>query len=236
MRKTDGGAILIVDDDAALLRVLPDMLLLRMPDVRVDTAESARAAIERMAARDYDAIVTDIKMPGMDGLELLAQIRSLRPQTPTLLITGHGEHDLAVRALRGGAFDFIQKPIDRDYFVAAMSRALSMRHMRRDLERSSAAILRRRAERLEQIVVERTRELSDANRAKDEFLAVLAHELRNPLAPMRNAVEVLRLQGGDEDPMLRGARDIIERQVTSMARLVDDLLDVSRDHAAARSS
>jgi two-component system, sensor histidine kinase len=221
-----GGSILIVDDDPALLRVLPDMLHLRLPDVRVDTADSGRAAIERMAARDYDAIVTDIKMPGMDGLELLAQIHSLRPDTPTLLITGHGEHDLAVRALRGGAFDFIQKPIDRDYFAAAMSRALRMRHMRRDVERRRR-MLKRRAARLEQIVTERTRELLDANRAKDEFLAVLAHELRNPLAPMRNAVEVMRLQGS-ADAVMSGAREIIQRQVTHMARLVDDLLDVSR--------
>jgi signal transduction histidine kinase len=225
-RHTAGGSILIVDDDPTLLRVLPDMLRLRMPEVRVDVAESGKIALERMAGRDYDAIVTDIKMPGMDGLELLAQIRTLRPETPTLLITGHGEHDLAVRALRGGAFDFIQKPIDRDYFVAAMSRALRMRHLRRDVDRKRRA-LKRRAARLEQIVAERTRELTDANRAKDEFLAVLAHELRNPLAPMRNAVEVMRLQG-PQDPVLAGARDIVQRQVTHMARLVDDLLDVSR--------
>src|SRR6185312_9331024 len=69
---------------------------------------------------DYDAIVSDIKMPGMDGLALLQEIRELRPTTPTLMITGHGERDLAVQALRGGAYDFVQKPIDRDYFVAVL--------------------------------------------------------------------------------------------------------------------
>jgi PAS domain S-box-containing protein len=69
--------------------------------------------------------------------------------------------------------------------------------------------------------------LQEANRRKDEFLATLAHELRNPLAPIRNAVQVLRLSDVS-DPRLRLARDIIERQVQQMARLVDDLLDVSR--------
>ncbi|MBA2393913.1 MAG: response regulator [Ktedonobacteraceae bacterium] len=59
-------------------------------------------------------------MPGMDGLELLTRIRELRPETPVILITGHGEHDLAIKALRGGAYDYIQKPIDRDTFVAAL--------------------------------------------------------------------------------------------------------------------
>src|SRR5213080_3409714 len=105
--------ILIVDDDPALLQALPQALRLRMDGVTVDVADSAAAALDRIAARDYDAIVTDIKMPGMDGLALLAEIRGRQPDTPTLMITGHGEHDLAVQALRGGAYDLIEKPIDR---------------------------------------------------------------------------------------------------------------------------
>src|SRR5213080_1157023 len=105
--------VLIVDDDAALLQALPEALRLRMREVTVDTADSAAAALDRIAARDYDAIVTDIKMPGMDGLTLLAEIRGRRPDTPILMITGHGEDALAIQALRGGAYDFIPKPIDR---------------------------------------------------------------------------------------------------------------------------
>jgi PAS domain S-box-containing protein len=69
--------------------------------------------------------------------------------------------------------------------------------------------------------------LREADRRKDEFLAMLAHELRNPLAPMRNSVEILRLLGPQE-PLLTQARDMIDRQVTHMSRLLDDLLDVSR--------
>src|SRR5205807_2469283 len=115
--------VLIVDDDPALLQALPQALRLRMSGLTVETADSAAAALDRIAARDYDVIVTDIKMPGMDGLALLAEIRTRWPDTPTLMITGHGEHDLVVDALRGGAYDFIQKPIDRDYFVASLVRA-----------------------------------------------------------------------------------------------------------------
>src|SRR5918999_523550 len=116
--------VLIVDDDPALLQALPETLRLRMGGVTVETADSAAAALQRIVEREFDAIVTDIKMPGMDGLQLLAEIRSRSPDTPTLIITGHGENELAVRALRGGASDFIQKPIDRDYFVAALYRAV----------------------------------------------------------------------------------------------------------------
>src|SRR5207253_9259756 len=94
------SSVLIVDDDSALLQALPETLRLRMSGVTVDTADSAAAALDRIAAHDYDAIVTDIRMPGMDGLALLAEILAHRPDTPTLMITGHGEHDLAVHAVR----------------------------------------------------------------------------------------------------------------------------------------
>src|SRR5207244_10400827 len=118
----------------------------------------AAAALDRIAARDYDAIVTDIKMPGMDGLALLAEIRARRPDTPTLMITGHGEYDLAVRALRGGAYDFIQKPIDRDDFVASLHRAIRVHALhRRGRDRQLA--LARYPSALEGIVEQLAREL-----------------------------------------------------------------------------
>ncbi len=123
--------VLIVDDDPVLLKALPDTIQLRMTGVIVDIAESAAAALDQIDATDYDVIVTDIKMPGMDGFALLSEIRERRPDTPTLMITGHGEHALAVGALRGGAFDFIQKPIDREYFVTSLRRAIDLRELSR---------------------------------------------------------------------------------------------------------
>jgi len=130
----NGARILIVDDDEALLEALPEALRLRMNSIRIDVSESARKALELIREVDYDAIVTDIKLPGMDGLTLLTEIKDARPGTPTLLITGHGEHDLAVQALRGGAYDFVQKPIDRDYFVASLERAIRVRRLDRQVE------------------------------------------------------------------------------------------------------
>jgi PAS domain S-box-containing protein len=134
--------ILLVDDDVALLEALPQAILLRMERVQIDTSETATDALERIAEVDYDAIVTDIKMPVMDGLALLEEIGKVRPGTPTLLITGHGEHDLAVRALRGGAYDFVAKPIDRDYFIASLERAIGMRRLDREVERQRLALQR----------------------------------------------------------------------------------------------
>ena len=136
------GRILLVDDDAALLDALPKALRLRMNGIQIETSETAFDALERIRETDYDAIVSDIKMPGMDGLALLHEIRELRPRTPTLMITGHGERDLAVQALRGGAYDFVQKPIDRDYFVASLERAIELRRLARQVEEQQIALER----------------------------------------------------------------------------------------------
>jgi signal transduction histidine kinase len=126
--------VLIVDDDTALLEALPEALRLRMNGIEIDTVETALDALERIGEVDYDAVVSDIKLPGMDGLALLTEIKGVRPGTPTLLITGHGEHDLAVQALRGGAYDFVQKPIDRDYFVRSLERAIQVRRLDRQVD------------------------------------------------------------------------------------------------------
>jgi two-component system phosphate regulon sensor histidine kinase PhoR len=134
--------VLIVDDDVALLEALPETVRLRMNGIRIDTSASALDALERIEAIEYDAIVTDIKMPGMDGLALLSEIKKRSPRTPTLLITGHGEHDLAVQALRGGAYDFVAKPIDRDYFIASLERAIGLRQLDRQVEEQKLALER----------------------------------------------------------------------------------------------
>jgi len=140
-----------------------------MQGVIVDTFDSARAALHQIAETDYDAIVSDIRMPDVDGLALLAKARTLRPDTPALLITGHGEHGVAVQALRGGAYDFIQKPIDREHFIASLRRAIQARQLRRQLEEQKSALAKHATE-LEHMVEERTRELVEANTAKDRFL------------------------------------------------------------------
>src|SRR5919198_583362 len=231
--------ILLVDDDPALLQALGEALRLRMPGVAVDTAESAAAALGAVSATDYDAFVTDVKMPGTDGLALLAGIRQRRPETPTLLITGHGQHDLAVQALRGGAYDFIQKPIDRDYVVTSLNRAIAMRRLDCQVEEQQAALERHAAE-LEQAVEERTRELREANRRMDEFLAIAGHELKTPLTSIKGYIQLAQLRlagivGQDaEAAHIVRARTLLERaegQTVRLNRLVNDLLDVSRIQA-----
>jgi signal transduction histidine kinase len=218
--------ILIVDDDPMLLEALREMIRARMTGVAVDTAASAEVALAAIQRSDYDAIVSDIKMPDMNGLVLLKRIRDVLPATPTLLITGHGEHDLAVLALRGGAFDFLQKPIDRDYFMASLGRAIKVRKLSRQVEAHKAA-LARHATDLERLVQERTVELERASQAKDEFLATLSHELRTPLTAIFGWAQMLQRENL-EPAVFQRALQSIERNARVQAQLIDDLLDISR--------
>ena len=220
--------ILIVDDDVALLQALPQALFLRIDDVRIDTCDSALEALEQIQEYDYDAIVSDIKMPGMDGLALLEKIQELRPETPTLLITGHGEHELAVQALRGGAYDFIQKPIDRDYVVAALLRAIQTHQLRCQLREHQRA-LELHAQSLERVVQHRTQELVQANAAKDKFLSMVSHELRTPLTSLKMRTQHLRQhrERSESDDIVSLGLEDMERSISRLEVLINDLLDAS---------
>lgn len=224
----DKPHILIVDDDTALLQALPQTLSIRIIGVQVDTSDSAQRALELIQEHDYDVIVSDIKMPGMDGLALLAKIQELRPETPTLLITGHGEHQLAIQALRGGAYDYIQKPIDRDDFVASLQRAMQTHQLRRQVK-GLLLSLELHASSLECLVQQRTRELAEANTAKDKFLSLASHELETPLSSLKSMVQLLQRQLANNNKLevvSIGLSDM-ERSICRIEMLVKDLLDAS---------
>jgi PAS domain S-box-containing protein len=132
--------ILIIDDDPALLEALPDTVRMHLEGAAVETSGSAQTALELIASIDYEVIVTDIRMPQIDGLTLLAEIMKIRPDTPTLLITGHGEEAIAVQAVQRGAYAFLTKPMDRNYFVAWVRRALQTRELQRRLSAQQEAL------------------------------------------------------------------------------------------------
>lgn len=189
----DSGHVLLVDDDVMLLNALSHTIALRLIGVEVETSNSAEAALERMQQHEYDAVVSDIKMPGMDGMDLLSRISEQQPDVPVLLITGHGEHDLAIRALRGGAYDYILKPIDRDDFIASLHRALHTHHLRRQ-NQEQLRTLERYALSLEQQIEQRTYQLDAVHMATDTTSNMLSHELGTLLACMKAITQLLDLQ------------------------------------------
>ena len=114
--------ILIVDDDPALLQALTATVSFRMKALVVDAAESPRAALERLSGINYDAIISDVKMPEMDGWVLLQEIRKIRSGIPVILMSGH----LNISGVmgQGEAYALLQKPLDRNQLVETLRRAI----------------------------------------------------------------------------------------------------------------
>jgi signal transduction histidine kinase len=220
--------VLLIEDDEDD-HVLTRALLAEVPGrpFQLDWRRDYDSGLAAMTARQHEVYLVDYRLNGRTGLELLRTARQAGCEGPVILLTGQGDREVDVEAMRAGAADYLCK--------SALTSATLERAIRYALERHRAAKeLRRAHDELEVRVAERTAELSrvnaqlaEADRRKDEFLAMLAHELRNPLAPIRNGLEILRLAGPDVQ-LQQEARDLVERQVRHLTRLVDDLLDVTR--------
>jgi signal transduction histidine kinase len=233
-------SILLVDDQPPNLHALEAML----EDLgqNLVKAHSGEDALRRLLAEDFAVILLDVQMPGLDGFATARLIRgrARSRSTPIVFLTAFESADFPVaEAYRLGAVDYLVKPIVPEIlrakvagFVELYQKTERLRQLeRRDYERRLAEEKQRwQLQRLaEEAAHERQRaaDLAEADRRKDEFLALLGHELRNPLTPIRNALEILRYRG--DDPATRDwARDLLDRQVAHLTRLVDDLLEVNR--------
>jgi signal transduction histidine kinase len=240
--------ILIVDDEPNNLAVLEAVL--DTPGYRLVRAESADQALLSLVSEEFALLILDIRMPGMTGFELAQTIKGRRKTSriPIIFLTAYYNEDQHVLEGYGsGAVDYLVKPINPTVLRSKVAVFVELHRKGREVANANRALLaevseRRRAEQqlhelnanLDRLVAERTQalaqlesELRATDRRKDAFIATLAHELRNPLAPVRNAVRILQLPAPPEDDVQR-AKAIISRQVAIMARLLDDLMDVSR--------
>ena len=127
------GRVLFVDDERELRESAGEWLNV----VGFDAAAAATAeeALTLLAGSRFDALVTDVRMPQMDGLQLLDAALAAEPHLPVVLLTGHGDVGLAVEAMRRGAHDFLEKPYDADHLVAVLDRAVKERRLEQELSR-----------------------------------------------------------------------------------------------------
>ncbi|HLK71653.1 MAG TPA: response regulator, partial [Steroidobacteraceae bacterium] len=237
--------ILLVDDQPA--RLLSYETILGDLGHNLVSVRSGTEALARLMSDEYAVVLLDVNMPGMDGFEVASMIHE-HPRferTPIIFITG--VHISELDRLRGytlGAVDYVSIPVVPTILrtkvavlVELYCQRRELQKLNRGLEEANAQLGEANAQLYEAhstLQAEKTRELEqlnaqlrEANRNKDEFLAMLAHELRNPLASIHNAVQLMR------NPQLPSAqfgwaRDMIERQLGHLTRLIDDLLDVAR--------
>jgi signal transduction histidine kinase len=239
----NGAAInvLIVDDEPKNLAVLETVL--DNPDYRLVRADSADQALLALVAEEFALLILDIRMPGMNGLQLAQMIKERKKtaSVPIIFLTAYYNEDQhAIDGYASGAVDYLHKPVNASVLRSKVAVFADLYRKSRELAFVNSSLLaevrqRRVAEQqllelnqtLEQRVTERTQALYEADRRKNVFLATLAHELRNPLAPIRTAARLLESPDMSHVELQR-SRAIIARQVTHMATLLDDLLDMSR--------
>jgi len=225
---TETVNILLVDDEQRNLDALEAVL--DDPSYHLLRADGAERALRLLLEHDVAAIVLDIKMPVVSGFELAKMIKGTKKfrQVPIVFLTAHLLEDQDVLMGYGaGAVDYLTKPVKPAilrYKIGIFA----------DLHRKTRALAELN-ENLETRVRERTAELEKSEEAlraadaqKDLFLATLAHELRNPLAPLRTGLEILQQKGAAEGDDAERTLVAMERQLSHMVRLIDDLLDVSR--------
>ncbi len=114
--------ILVIDDERSIRNTLKDIL--EYEKYEVDLAEDGNKAIEKIRTAEYDIVLCDIKMPGLDGIEVLERMNMLTPDTPVVMISGHGNIDTAVESIKKGAFDYIEKPLDLNRLLITIRNAM----------------------------------------------------------------------------------------------------------------
>ena len=218
--------ILLIDDEKATLAMLG--LLLRAYGYTVLTAENAAAGLEVFKKEKPPIVLTDIKMPGMDGIQLLRNIKEVNQDAEVIMITGHGDIDLAIQSMKFDATDFITKPINSDVLEIALKRVNEKIQLK--------AELRNYTENLEKLVEEKTKKLVEAERlaAVGQTVAGLAHAIKNVTAGLTGGMYVIEtgFELGDDVYRSQGW-EMIKRNVARIERMVLDLLSYAKERQPA---
>ncbi len=215
--ESDRGARILLADDSADMRDYVKGLLAH--HYVVETAIDGLEALRLARAHPPDLVLTDVMMPNLDGFGLLRELRA-DPKLkliPIIVISARAGEESRVEGIERGADDYLVKPFSARELVARIHSHLALQRLRAQTEHERELLLQREQEA--------RAAAEEANRAKDEFLAMLGHELRNPLSPILTSLNLMQMRGSDS---FRRERDIIARQVHHLVQLVDDLLDVSR--------
>jgi signal transduction histidine kinase len=230
MPKRSPVYFLAVDDVEENLVALD--ALLKREGLAILRARSGREALELLLKYDVALALIDVNMPEMDGFELAELMRGTgrTQRVPIIFLTaGTTDTQRRFRGYEAGAVDFLYKPIEPHILRGKANVFFELYRQRQEVA-AQRDELKTATEEIARLLDESRRyasALQKADQRKDEFLAMLAHELRNPLAPIRSAVELLRLTSGNNG-VENEVTEIIARQVGHMSRLIDGLLDVAR--------
>jgi signal transduction histidine kinase len=215
-------SILLVDDEEGIRKVLG--ILLADMGYRVHTAATGTEALRVFEKLRPAIVLTDIKMPEMDGIELLRHLKQISPGTEVIMITGHGDMDLAIKSVKYEATDFVTKPINDEILEIALQRAHERISMRRKLDEYT--------HNLEQLVRDKTRKLVEAERlaAIGQTVAGLSHAIKNITGGLKGGAFVLEkgIELSEQKYLMQGW-EMIKGNVDKITNLSLDLLNYAKD-------
>ncbi len=185
--------ILIVDDEEVVCHILDKRLT--MEGYFCTTSNNGKEALDRFYKESFSLIISDIKMPEMNGIELLKRVKAIHPKMKMIMVTAYPEIDMAVEAMKLGAYDFLIKPVDLELVVLSVKRALESKRLEEEIEAYH--------NRLEELVGERTAKLQQAYRTLKK-----AH---------LDSVKVLAEAIDAKDPYTRGHSDRVKRMSLRIA-------------------
>ena len=210
--------ILVVDDELGMRegcrRVLSPLYH------TVDTAENVAAALEAIRSKGYDLVLLDVMMPDGSGLDLCDPIHERDADAICIVITGYATIELAVDAVKRGAYDFLSKPFTSDQLLVAVKQGLERRRLRRETAELDAC--RRRADDLARA----KSEIEKLERTKSQFMLTVAHELRAPAAAVQSYVNLI-LNGYINGPELHDTMTRIQHRLQELLDLIADLLQLA---------
>lgn len=215
------NTILLVDDEAGIRKVLG--ISLQESGYDVHTAENGQEALRLFKEIDPPIVLTDIKMPDIDGIELLRRIKLEDPDTEVIMFTGHGDMELAIKSLKHDATDFVTKPINDEVLDIALKRALERISMRRQL--------REYTENLERLVAEKAHKLIEAERlaAVGQTVTELSHAIKSIANGLKGGIFVLgKGIELDNKQYLQEGWKMVEGNVDKIKNLSLDLLNYGR--------
>ena len=215
----DQAAILVIDDELGIREGCRRALAAQ--DFQVEVAENGEEGLRKLKERSFALVLLDIMMPGMPGMEVLDAIREADPEIVTIIITGYATVDLAIQAIKRGAYDFLSKPFDTDTLLLAVNQGLEKRRLSLEARRLRQA--EEEAKRLEQEKVQ----LQKLDQLKSQFTLLVAHELRAPVAAIQSYLKLI-LDGYVPQERLMEIIAKAERRTQDQLALINDLLELAR--------
>ncbi len=195
----DKAKILVVDDEPLVLDSCRKVLLEAGHDV--DTASGGQEAIEKLSGGKYDLMLLDLKMPDLDGLEVLNRAKNSDPSMVIAIITGYATVDTAVEAMKNGAYDYISKPISASSLEMLAKRALETARLQKELDR--------------------------AQREKENFIHTIYHEFKSPIADISMYLKTLK-KVLPLDEKQQKTLSLCEKRLVPLRELTEDLLQVTK--------